>query len=154
MLDAQLRGGAHDAHAQVTRHGLRLDQAAAIYHALTSGRTVEVITGPAGTGKTRALAAAAQAWAQTHGPGRVVGTATSQNATNELLTAGVQVAANTTRLLGRIAHGQIGPGSLIVVDEGSMVPITHLATLTDYAARNSTFCTVSRLTDCRASQRS
>ena len=38
--------------------------------ALTSPRTLEVITGSAGTGKPRALAAAAQAWA-----GPVVGTA-------------------------------------------------------------------------------
>ena len=135
VLDAQLRGDAHDAHTQVTGRGLRLDQAAAIYHVLTSSRTVEVITGPAGTGKTRALAAAAQAWARTYGPGRVTGTATSQNATNELRTAGVEVAANTTRLLVGIQRGRIGPGSLIVVDEGSMVSMAHLAALAGHAAR-------------------
>jgi conjugative relaxase-like TrwC/TraI family protein len=135
VLDAQLRERAHGLHTQVTEHGLRLDQAAVIYHVLTSDRTVEVLTGPAGTGKTRALAAAAQAWAQAHGPGRVAGTATSQNATNELRTAGVEVAANTTRLLARIKRGWIGPGSLIVVDEGSMVSMAHLAALIDHAAR-------------------
>ena len=47
---------------QVTQRGLRLDQAAAVWHVLTSARTVEVITGPAGTGKTRVLAAGALAW--------------------------------------------------------------------------------------------
>ena len=67
---------------------------------LTSARTVEVITGPAGTGKTRVLATAARAW-----DGPVFGTATSQNATNELRAAGVRVAANTTRLLADIAAG-------------------------------------------------
>ena len=66
---------------------------------LTSARTVEVVTGPAGTGKTRVLATAARLW-----DGPVFGTATSQNATNELRQAGVQVAANTTRLLRRPRH--------------------------------------------------
>ena len=129
LLAAQLREGAQDPRAQATRGGLRLDQAAAVWHVLTSARTVEVITGPAGTGKTRVLAAAARAWA-----GPVFGTATSQNATNELRAAGVQVSANTTRLLADI--GSIPPGSMIVADEGSMVSMAHLAALVDYAARN------------------
>ena len=94
LAAAQLRERAQDAHQQATRSGLRLDQAAAVWHVLTSARTVEVVTGPAGTGKTRVLAAAARAWG-----GPVFGTATSQNATNELRNAGVRVAANTTRLL-------------------------------------------------------
>ena len=136
LLAAQLRERAQEAREQTTARGLRLDQAAAVWHVLTSARTVEVITGPAGTGKTRVLAAAARAWTQPDGTGRVFGTATSQNATNELRTAGVQVAANTTRLLADIAGGRIPPGSLIVVDEGSMVSIAHLSALVSYAARH------------------
>ena len=53
-----------------------------------------MIAGPAGTGKTRVLAAAARVW-----DGPVIGTATSQNATNGLRPAGIGHAANTTRLL-------------------------------------------------------
>ena len=53
LLDAQLRGHAYDGREQSAPHGLRMDQAAAVWHVLTSPRTVEVITGPAGTGKTR-----------------------------------------------------------------------------------------------------
>ena len=124
LLDAQLRGRAHDPREHAAPRGLRLDQAAAVWHALTSPRTVEVITGPAGTGKTRVLATAARTW-----DGPVFGTATSQNATNDLRAAGVQVAANTTRLLADLAEGRIPPGSLIVADEGSMISITHLAAL-------------------------
>ena len=90
-----------------------------------------MITGPAGTGKTRVLAAIARAW-----DGPVVGTATSQNATNELRAAGIQVTANTTRLLADLNEGRILPGSLILADEGSMISLTHLAALTEYAARN------------------
>ena len=62
LVAAQLRERAQDAHQQATRGGLRLDQAAAVWHVLTSVRTVEVVTGPAGTGKTRVLATGARAW--------------------------------------------------------------------------------------------
>src|SRR5271165_377844 len=128
LVAAQLRERAQDAQ-QATRGGLRLDQAAAVWHVLTSARTVEVVTGPAGTGKTRVLAAAARAWG-----GPVFGTATSQNAANELRNAGVRITANTTRLLADLAA--IPPGSLIEVDEGSMVSLAHLAALVEHAARN------------------
>ena len=132
LLEAQLRDRAKEAaRAQSTLRGLRLDQAAAVWHVLTSARTVEVITGPAGTGKTWVLAATARAW-----DGPVFGTATSQNATNELRQAGVQVAANTTRLLADLARNRIPAGSLIMADEGSMVSMAHLSALTQYAARN------------------
>jgi hypothetical protein len=132
VLEAELGGRAHNACQQAAPRGLRLDQAAAVWHVLTSPRTVEVITGPAGTGKTRVLAIAASIW-----DGPVFGTATSQNATNELRAAGVQVATNTTRLLADLAEGRIPPGSLILADEGSMISMTHLAAVVSYAARNS-----------------
>ena len=130
LLDAQLRGPAPDTHD--TPGGLRLDQAAAVWHVLTSARTVEVITGPAGTGKTRVLATAARIW-----DGPVIGTATSQNATNGLRAAGIAAAVNTTRLLADIAAGRIPPGSLILADEASMISLPHLAAITAYAARHS-----------------
>jgi len=133
LLDAVLRGDA-DAAGQLepgVLGGLRPDQAAAAWHVLTSPRTVEIITGPAGTGKTRVLAAIAGAW-----DGPVTGTATSQNATNELRAAGVQVAENTTRLLASLTGDVIRPGSLILADEGSMISLAHLSALVGYAARN------------------
>ena len=52
ILEAELRGRAHDARQHAAPRGLRLDQGAAVWHLLTSARTVEVLTGPAGTGKT------------------------------------------------------------------------------------------------------
>ena len=132
LLDALVRSHAYDACEHAVPRGLRLDQAAAVWHVLTSARTVEVITGPAGTGKTRVLATAARTWG-----GPVFGTATFQNATNELRAAGVQIAANTTRLLTDLQSGRIPPGSLIVADEGSMISMSHLAALVEYAARTS-----------------
>ena len=131
LLEAELRGRPHGAREQPAPRGLRLDQAAAVWHVLTSARTVEIVTGPAGTGKTWVLATAAGAW-----DGPVFGTATSQNATNELRAAGVQVAANTTRLLADLTEGRIPPGSLILADEGSMISITRLVAIVSYAARN------------------
>ena len=132
LLKAQLRGCPHQAREQPAPRGLRLDQAATIWHVLTSARTVEIVTGPAGTGKTRVLATAGSLW-----DGPVFATATSQNATNELRAADVQVAANTTQLLTDLQRGHIPPGSLILGDESSMISITHLATIVAYAARNS-----------------
>ena len=111
LLEAQLRGRPHDAHERGALPALRLDQAAAVWHVLISRRTTEIVTGPAGTGKTWVLATAAAIW-----DGPVFGTATSQNATNELHKAGVQIAANTTRLLADLAEGRIEPGSLILAD--------------------------------------
>jgi hypothetical protein len=99
--------------------------------ALTSARTVEVITGPPGTGKTTVLAALARAWDRP-----VYGTATSQNATNGLRHAGIGASVNTTRLVTDLAKGRIPPGSLIVADEASMISLAHLAAITAYAARN------------------
>ena len=55
-LDAQLGARAQDATA-VTQTGLRMDQAAMIYEALTSTRRVSVGVGPAGAGKTHTAAA-------------------------------------------------------------------------------------------------
>jgi hypothetical protein len=132
LLEAALRGRPRDARTPAAPRELRLDQAAAIWHVLTSARTVEIITGPAGTGKTRVLATAGSLWDRP-----VFGTATSQNATNELRAAGIQVAANTTRLLADLTEGRIPPGSLIVADEGSMISVNHLAAIVSYAARNS-----------------
>ena len=87
MLDAQLHTHARDARATVTACGLRADQAAALFAALTSARVAEVLIGPAGSGKTAAAAYAARMWAQA---GRAVyGTATSQAARNVLAAAGV-----------------------------------------------------------------
>jgi len=131
QLRAELAGSPQHAREHAAPRGLRLDQGAAAWHALTSSRTVDVITGPAGTGKTTVLAGIARAW-----DGPVFGTATSQNATNGLRHAGIQAAANTTRLLADIQRGRIPPGSLIVADEASMISVTHLAALTEYAARN------------------
>ncbi len=58
QLDAALARGASDSRERLLRTGLREDQAAAVFAVLTDGRRVSLINAPAGSGKTRALAAA------------------------------------------------------------------------------------------------
>ncbi len=118
--------------------GLRMDQAAAAFHVLTSDRRVEVIVGPAGAGKTRVLAEIGRAWAQ----GRVVGVTPSQSSRDVLAEAGVAESYNFAQFLGHLkdrrgARGPVGlgQGDLIVIDEASMFSNPDFADIVDYATR-------------------
>jgi hypothetical protein len=139
-LEAQLRERAQESRARHADSGLRLDQGAALYHALTSTRTVEVIAGPAGSGKTRTLAEAARAWLDA-GMGQVLGIATAQAARNVLASAGVHAAENSSVFLGHLpgrrgARGirDIRPGTLLVIDEVSMMSMPDLLEIVRHAA--------------------
>jgi len=133
-LEAQLGARAQDA-TRLTRTGLRLDQAAMIYQALTSTRRVSVGVGPAGAGKTHTAAAGARAWEASGGT--VIGLTCAQAARDVLAAAGIKNSYNTTKFLVRIERGMpIRPGTLFVVDEGSMVSMGHLALITDLAERH------------------
>ena len=66
---------------------LAADQADAVTAIATSGRRIDVLVGPAGTGKTTTLAALRTAWEAEHGPGTVLGLAPSATAAHELSTA-------------------------------------------------------------------
>jgi conjugative relaxase-like TrwC/TraI family protein len=139
QLDDALTG-TRDAHADAepTECGLRQDQAAAALAALTDGKLVSVINAPAGSGKTRVLAEAARIWAQA-GVGPAIGITPSQSARNTLAT-GVPVSYNSAQFLGHLpgrrgARGpvRIGPGTLLVIDEASMLSGPDLADLIAYA---------------------
>jgi hypothetical protein len=132
QLDAALTQGAQDTHADLTQSGVREDQAAALFSMLTDGQRVSVLDAPAGSGKTRVLAAGGRAWAGA-GIGRVVGITPSQSARNTLA-AGVPESYNTARFLGHLPgrRGALGPvplrpGDLVLVDETSMVSSPDLA---------------------------
>ena len=139
-LEAQLFERAQESRSHATGSGLRLDQGAALFHALTSERTVEVIVGPAGSGKTRTLAEASRAWIAAGG-GQVVGIATAQAARNVLASAGVELAENSSVFLG---HGpaqrnarparEIDAGTLLVIDEASMMSMADLEQIVSLAA--------------------
>ena len=145
-LEAALAGRAHareaqdarDAHDTRTGSGLREDQAAAALAVLSDGRLVSVLNAPAGAGKTRVLAEAARIWTEA-GLGPVIGITPSQSARNTLA-AGVPVSYNAAQFLGHLpgrrgARGpvRIGPGTLLVIDEASMLSGPDLADLIAYA---------------------
>ena len=65
-------------------HGVALDQAVAVEQIATSGRELDVLVGPAGTGKSTTMAALRAAWEAEHGAGSVLGLAPSA-ATAEVL---------------------------------------------------------------------
>ena len=139
-LDATLAGRActRDAQDARTGSGLREDQAAAALAALTDGRLVSVLNAPAGAGKTRVLAEAARIWAGA-GLGPVIGITPSQSARNTLA-AGVPVSYNAAQFLGHLPGRRgarspipIGPGTLLVIDEASMLSGPDLADLIAYA---------------------
>jgi flagellar biosynthesis GTPase FlhF len=60
------RDGANE---PLSRAGLTDDQAQAVYGILTSGRAIDILVGPAGTGKTRTVAMLAGIWRQAGRPG-------------------------------------------------------------------------------------
>lgn len=60
------------------------DQAAALTSIIESGRTIDVLVGPAGSGKTRTLAGMRAVWEAEHGRGSVVGLAPSAAAADVL----------------------------------------------------------------------
>jgi len=142
QLEDTLTGRAHDTRDQRTRTGLREDQAAAALSVLTDGQLVSVINAPAGSGKTRVLAEAARAWAAA-GLGPVIGITPSQSARNTLA-AGVPVSYNAAQFLGHLPGRRgalgpvpIGPGTLLVIDEASMITGPDLADLIAYAQARS-----------------
>jgi conjugative relaxase-like TrwC/TraI family protein len=65
-------------------HGLSVDQAIAVEKIATSGRLLDVLVGPAGTGKTTTMAGLRTVWETEHGPGSVIGVAPSAAAAEVL----------------------------------------------------------------------
>lgn len=145
-LKAQLERKPEAGAEEKTTAGLRLDQAAAVWSALTDRKTSTVLTGPAGAGKTQALAAAALA-AKRAGVRHIYATAVSQQARNVLAerleSMGVRATVlNSTQFLDLTARPMddprrlhVHPGSLILVDEASMLSTSHASAIKRLAAR-------------------
>ena len=138
------RFSAEDAAAVVTRFAesgceLGVDQATAVRGVLSSGTPVEVLSAPAGTGKSFVVGAIGEAW---RGSGRrVFGLATSQIATQVLTEEGLD-ARNIARWLatqqrldqappggsdpGGDAAWRLQRGDLVIVDEAGMTDTVSL----------------------------
>ncbi|HLN05201.1 MAG TPA: MobF family relaxase, partial [Acidimicrobiales bacterium] len=73
-----------DADLPGRNYKLSTDQALAVEKIATSGRVLDVLVGPAGTGKSTAMAGLRAVWEQVHGPGSVIGLAPSAAAAQAL----------------------------------------------------------------------
>lgn len=112
-------------------------QAAMVDEVATSGRRVQLALAPAGTGKTTVMGVLARAW-QSSG-GHVVGLAPQASAAEELHAALHQVETDT---LDKLVHeitetpeadhpswiAEIGPNSLVIVDEAGLAATGKLDT--------------------------
>jgi conjugative relaxase-like TrwC/TraI family protein len=124
----------------IERAGLGEDQAAAVRAVTLDGHAVACVVGPAGTGKSRTMRAAAAAWRASGVPVR--GLAVSAVAAG-VLHAEAGVPANTVAKL-LFEHDRRGAahdrwrlrrGEIVVVDEASMVASRDLARLAQLAHR-------------------
>ena len=120
--------------------GLSDDQAAAVRGVLSSAGDVNVVVGPAGTGKTTTMAVLVDAWKAEGGD--VLGLALSQTAANELAAATGAPAENIAKLLyetGRrdpdrfpehAARWTVRPGQLVIMDEAGMTDRSAMVAVT------------------------
>ena len=115
--------------------GLSDDQRQAVAGLLSSSRAVDVLSGPAGTGKTTTMAAFCRAFREETGR-RVVGVAGSTTAAREMAAAGFDETYNAADFLGKIkgsdetrGHRELHPGEVIVADEAGATANQDLAAL-------------------------
>lgn len=152
ILDAEQRllARTHDTSAPalpdrlVTRHasrsirGVRLDpdQAAAITDIAQSGRCLDLLVGPAGSGKTTALRALHRAWVAAPGGESVIGLAPSAAAAEVLGDSLSIQTENTAKFLHEHTKGRwdLPPGQLVLVDEASLAGTLTLDRIVSHAA--------------------
>ncbi|MBL3678896.1 MobF family relaxase [Leucobacter chromiireducens] len=113
------------------------DQADALTRIAVSGRQLDLLVGPAGTGKTTAMLALRTAWEQQHGAGSVVGLAPSAVAA-EVLAGDLGIKTeNTARwwTLHIMTGRTFQAGQLVIVDEASLAGTLALDRITGAAAK-------------------
>jgi conjugative relaxase-like TrwC/TraI family protein len=111
------------------------DQAEALTRIALSGRTVDVLVGPAGAGKTTAMNALRRMWESEHGDGSVLGLAPSEAAAQVLgQELGIET-ANTARWWQLHLHrgATFHPGQLVILDEASLAGTGSLDRITAVA---------------------
>ena len=116
-------------------HVLSPDQERAIAKIGVSARTLDVLVGPAGTGKTTTMSALRRAWEKHHGTGSVIGLAPSAAAADGLAgDLGIST-ENTAKWLHEHRHGNwnLTPGQLVIIDEASLAGTLALDTITTHA---------------------
>ena len=111
------------------------DQTEALTWIGVSGRALDLLVGPAGTGKTTAMRALRLAWEVEHGTGSVVGLAPSAVAA-EVLAEDLGIATeNTARWWTKYLYGTASfeKGQLVIIDEASLAGTLSLDRITAVA---------------------
>jgi hypothetical protein len=120
--------------AVASRPDLNDEQRRMVRTLTRSGALLDAVAGPAGAGKTFALAAAQEAWGASGVP--VVGVAVAPRAAQELEAGSGIPSTSVAALRDRLARGRpLRPGAVLVVDEAGMVPTRDLAALLDGVER-------------------
>lgn len=117
-------------------------QASMVRDLATSGAVVQLALAPAGTGKTTTMSVLADAWAE--GGGQVIGLAPSAQAAHELgqaITGHTDTLAKLTWSLANEPSAawprwirDIGPQSLVIIDEAGQAATTELAAAVRFVA--------------------
>lgn len=98
----------------------------------TSGRLVDLLVGPAGTGKTTAMSALRSVWTAEYGRGSVVGLAPSATAAQALADDLGVCCENTAKWLQEYDHGrtELRRGQLVILDEATLADTKSLDRIT------------------------
>lgn len=113
------------------------DQATALASIAVSGRTIDVLVGAAGAGKTTAMNALRRAWETEYGAGTVVGLAPSAVAA-EVLAEDLGIATENTAKWwhNHLTHGTtFTAGQLVIIDEASLAGTHSLDRITGLAEK-------------------
>lgn len=113
------------------------DQQDAIGKVSVSGRVLDVLVGPAGTGKTTTMRALRRAWEARHGDGSVIGLAPSAAAATVLSEELDVQTENTAKWLHEHSQGRwdLRAGQLVIIDEASLVGTFALDRITAHASQ-------------------
>jgi conjugative relaxase-like TrwC/TraI family protein len=116
------------------------EQAEAIARVAVSARQVDLLVGPAGTGKTTTMRALRAAWEREHGPGSVVGLAPSAAAAAVLAEDLGIGCENTAKWLYDHVHqgAAFSAGQLVIIDEATLAGTLTLDRITAHAAEVGT----------------
>jgi len=147
VMPVPQRVSAETAAAALAGTDLDYSQREACAGLLASGRLINCLVAPAGTGKTHVMAAFAKVWEQQRA-GRVIGLTASTNAArvmaDEATRAGARMETfNIAQFLGKIkdssetrGHVPVYPGDVLVVDEATQVSTEDALRIAQIARRN------------------
>jgi conjugative relaxase-like TrwC/TraI family protein len=118
------------------RNSLSADQTAALEKIATSRRTIDLLVGAAGTGKTSAMRALRDAWERTYGRGSVIGLAPSAGAAHVLAEdLGIPTENTAKWWTNHLTRGErFRPGLLVIIDEASLAGTLSLDRISSLAA--------------------